>query len=200
MSYATLEQNKIFMEDKKLKKKKLDKEMQMFQLGYAMARQLPNSSTGTNETDSTEQGSDLGTLEKKRKESNRISAQRVQSAEYNEIKQEYEMKLQRERNKELSKRMRYLEKQVEKMQSKIAAYADMESRINKEIDKKTKGIPKIRKKILKQGKVIKQVENIFLSLAISYKMIPAGTSFNKMMKIMTKKKNKHVLGLLDNKR
>lgn len=52
-----------------MKKKKSKKQMQMFQLGYAMARQLPNSSTGINETDSAEQGGDLGTLEKKRRES-----------------------------------------------------------------------------------------------------------------------------------
>lgn len=173
---------------------KLDKEMKMFAKMYEMGRQSVNSSTGVNETGSTEQGSDLGTLEKKRRESNRISAQKNENAEYNEIRKEYEMKLQKERNKELSKRVGHLEKQVEKIQSKMTEYTDMESRINKEIDKKTKCVPKLRKKISKQGKVIKQMEGIFLSAAIEKRVIRAGTSFSKMMKKIAKKKKKCLLG------
>lgn len=182
-----------------MKKKKSKKQMQMFQLGYAMARQLPNSSTGINETDSAEQGGDLGTLEKKRRESNIIASQRVQNANYNEMKQEFEMRLQRRQNKELSKRVERLEKQLAKVHSEIAEYTDMESRINEEIGKKTKCIPRLKKKISMQGKVIKQIEDIFLSVAVSKGNIPEGTSFSKMIKLIKRKKKMNLIYLLDNK-
>lgn len=179
--------------------KKKEFQEQMFQLGYAMTRQLSNLSTGINETDSAEQGSELGTLEKKRRESNIIASQRAQNTNYNEMKREFEMRLLRQQNKELSKRVERLEKQLEKVHSKITEYTVMESHINEKIDKKTKCISRLRKKISKQGKVIKQIEGIFLSIAICKGKIPEGTSFRKMMKLFAKGKKMSPTCLLDSK-
>lgn len=196
-----------------MKEKKFNKEMQMLRLAYAMAQQLSNSSTSSNEADSTEQGSDLGTLEKKRRESNRIAAQRVQNASYNEMRQEYDMKLLRQQNGELSKRVGRLEKQLAKVESKMTEYSDMEFRISWEIDRKTKCIPKLRKKISKQGKeiakyeevlskqeeVIKQMGRIFLAVAVQNEVVTKDVIFSKMMKKLEKAINNGLLRLPDNR-
>ena len=182
-----------------MKKKKLDKEMKMFTKVYEMGRQSVNLSAGVNETDSAEQGSDLGTLEKKRRESNRMFDQKIENAQANEMIQKYEMRRLREWNKELSKKVERLEKQVEKMRWQMAEYTDMELRINEEIDKKTKCISKLRKKISKQGKDIKQIKNLFLSIAIGNGSIHEGTNFSKLVKVIEKKINKKISNLPDNK-
>lgn len=186
--------------EKKELDKKLDKKMQkMFRWRYETGQQSVNSSTGVNETDSTEQGSDLGTLEKKRRESNRMFDQKIENAQANEMKQKYEMDRLRERDKELFKRVERLEKQVEKMRWQMAKYKDMEIHLNEEIDKKTKRMSKLRKKISKQGKDIKQIKNLFLSIAIGNGSIHEGTNFSKLVKVIEKKINKKISNLPDNK-
>lgn len=170
--------------------------MKMLELACVLSQQLPNSLVNTNETSTAAHNCDLGTLDKKLQESNRISAQRMQSADYKEIQREFEMKQLRRHLKSLSEKIDSLEKQQQKMQLKLAENADMQFRLKSWIDEKTDCIHKIKKSVKNQSKSIKQIEDTFRSIAINKEVISLGTSFSDIKR----KNNQGILSLIDNDR
>lgn len=173
-----------------MNKRELKNQNALLKMRIDWLQQQSFTSKGIFDVNAEEQSSETGTLAKKRLESNRISSERSQSEDYMEMKRELMFKQQQKEIKSLYKKVRELEKREEKLQTQF----------EREVIEKGDCIRNLEKKVKKQGDAIKQIEAIFLAVAISKKYIAPGTSFKKMVKKCSQKSEEDVISLIGNER